>query len=458
MKDKNKPIVVKDLSKLDQVVKELKTPSLPSVPSLSSLADVVGEKVKAVRQIEEYVAGAVKFICACNKRLAACKDHLERKIVADEIAKPKADIEERLKDILCQEDKVFKTAAVVAYLKTSLSGQPASYDEACQIVNDLISRGLLTQDGSGPILIGYQHFSISPSFGLDAEDIAEINRVAAKFSRTLQTLENQRRQEQTKSMKEESEIDLEGALSGKTGKCLMYVPAEYHIDGDKKKWRGGGYLLIDFTKDDVVPLKASGAIERLVAQMAAMKVKLPKHTLLWQRHPGMGKSYDRVVKAVQNSHAVNRQQAEEIVRKTQALWWLIHRGINRFKENSLREAIRKKMAAAATITAQQFFGLNGTDKPVERIAERIALLQFRGVFRHEKGSIFEPFFLVKQENEDRNFFEVLEIPEHLQEILGEYVGKQFPTSNEYRECPEQLRRLIRAIRGQVEMEMAVRAD
>lgn len=455
MSKKKEQIVAKSFGQLDAVVKELKLkiPTLRSLPSLSGLANVVGEKVKAVRQIEEDVAGVVKFICASNNQLAACQDRLERKIVADEIAKPMAEMEAYLKDVLEQDDKVFKTAAAVAYLKTTFSGQPASYDEGRQMLADLTGRGLLAQAGSGPILIGYQHFTINPSFGLDVEDIAEINQVVAKFSRTLQTLENQRRQEQTKTMEEESEIELGVALSGNVGKCLVHVPAESYIDrrdGDKEKWRGGGNLLVDFRKEDVIPLKASGSIERLVAQMAAMKVKLPKHTLLWQCPPGMGKAYDRVVEAVENSHAVPRQQAEEIVRKIQALWWLIHRGINRFKENSLREAIRQEMAEAATITAQQFFGLNGSaGKPVEGTA----LLQFKGVFRQKnEDTIFEPFFLVKRgENEGKGFFEVTEVPEHLKEVLGEYVGKQFPTSSEYHECPEQLGRLIRAMRGQEEM-------
>lgn len=449
--DLRKAQEVDGLDRIDELANRivLSIPKLRALPDISNLSTT--ERVKAVKQTAEDVAAAVKFLGDAGRKMAGCTDHIERKVVADEIEEPVAETKEYLKNVFALEDRVYRSTIATAYLRASFSQQFRSYDEAAEMLNDLVDRGLLIDaDREGKIMMGYRRYNIG-DFGLDTEEIAEIGDIIARFSRTLITLENQRRKVRTEAMEQSSKISLaEALLTGKKGRCLVHVPAESYIDrrDNTERWRGGGDILLDFRDKDVFPIEASGSIERIVIEMLETNIRLGRHTLEWKNPPGYDpNSRRRVVDAIMDSLGLSFADANDYLRKVQTLWHLIHRGIKCLEENKAREAIREAMSAKASITAAVFFGLNGADD------KGTALLQFHGAFHQKDGpTMFEPFFLARKcEENDEEFFEIVEMPLHLQDALGQYVGQRFSTSDDFRSCPTQLGRLIRGMRGQTDM-------
>jgi hypothetical protein len=454
-KREKRTAAVNDMSQIGELARELELsiPKLPELPNLSDLDTTVEGMAKKAHEISDAVTNAVKFLNTATKQTVSYEDPFARKAAKAKTEKGMVEVRNYLKQVFELEDPVYRSAAAIAYLTAQFNQQFECYDEAIKMLNDLADRGLLTDAGKGgPILIGYTRYNISDGFGLDKDDIAQIGEIVAKFSRIMMTLEGDRRQVQAEAMKEESEITLDDARNGKNGKCLVHVPPESFVDRDKnERWRGGGKVLLDFQSKDVFPIRASGSIEGLLEQMVKMDIRLGRHTLAWDNPPGYGSgAFQRVAPAVMESLRISFEDAEEYVRKLQALWYLIRRGVKASKEKNVRAEVKAQLLNKADITPAQFFGLNGNSgKP----SNGTALLQFRGEFHQKDGpSLFEPFFLAtRRKDGDEEFFELTEVPEHLQEALGHLVGKKFSVADDYRDCPVQLGRLLRGMRGQEDM-------
>jgi hypothetical protein len=196
-------------------------------------------------------------------------------------------------------------------------------------------------------------------------------------------------------------------------------------------------------------LQASGAVEKLVADIAARKVQIPRHALTWKTQPGFWELVDSITRNLN----LRQKEAENYAKDLLTLWHMLRRGIEHKKEAEARKKAKDEMEAKAEISSLEFFGLNGTSggKPVEG---KKALLQFTGVTRLRNGQkLFNPFFLAtRMTEESKEFFEVVEIPPHLQKAFGKYIGKKLPL-NDRRACPE-LGNLVDKIRGQQEMAAA----
>jgi len=469
--------VVEGLDQLNKLAGRIKlrAPRLRALPDVSGKGQTVKEKIQTVKQIREDVGNAMAWLHSVAEEVASYDPETEdgrlgRRIAEEEYKGDVTETNTYLDDILASEDLLWKSAAAAAYIKSRLSGDFRTYQEAFDALRDLETRKLLAEAVNGAIRVGYKHYQVNPEFAIAPDDIAQFSGVIATFSKTLMGLVRQQRQEITKELQEQSEMSLEEAMAAanKDGKCLLAIPPESYIgQGGKEMWGGGGNLLVHFSAQKVVPLRATGSIERSVDDMLKLRVFLPRYTVSWGTAPASG--CDALAKAVswamanieiydkglKRKRTLNSDEAKEYVRLERLLWRWLNRTHKDLKAKKAMEAQRTEFSGKATIKPPEAFGLNG-DAGNPKYG--IALLEFNGTFRQSDGkSIPSPFLLVSlSEEEGQTMIEIVGLPRHLQSFLGEFAGKKYPVRDSFNSCPPQLRRMLRAIRGQVEMAMEVK--
>jgi len=134
---------------------KLSLPKLPMVPNLSGLNATVDEMNKAVQDINEGVANAVKFIDETYRAIDACKNNIELKVVKRAREATADKMQSYINDVLGHKDEILKAAAAVAYIRTVLSRQHDSEQEAREALAELGDHKLLVMSEKGPIIIGY---------------------------------------------------------------------------------------------------------------------------------------------------------------------------------------------------------------------------------------------------------------------------------------------------------------
>lgn len=439
---------------------KLSVPTFQALMDLDKLATTVAGKVEAAKKIQGSVADALKFLLDFHRAVATCKDRTERRFVLEEGQGKEAQANEHLSQVLGLKGGL-RTVAALAFLKTVLTMDYKHADEVHYMLKGLVAMGILVQsaDKGTPITIGYLHYKISPDFGLDAEDIAEVGAVVGKLSNHIKTLERQRREAMTKQMEAEADITLDEALEGKNGKCLVHVPSETFFrkvvdeatkqETQVKDRRGGGNVYFDFQPDSVVALKASGSVERLIADIARQKVSVPRHMLGLKKEEMTRGSLAR---SVGREFNLDREKAWDYAGNLMTLWHMLRRGIEDHQSKKQILHLKKAMEVEADITMLQFFGLNGSEGHPK---DGTALIEYGGKIKLRSGrKLFNPFLLVTRVTEDdKAFFEVAGVPPHLQDVFGQFEGKRFPMDGNYQECPE-LGDLLDEVQGQQEMAAA----
>lgn len=430
------------------------------VPKLGDLSGNFGDmdaEIEArsvgVQEISDGMANALAWLADAQKWVEDHTQRVKRKMAADKVAKKKQMTEEYVEACFSHEDSYFRSAAAMAYLRHSFSQTFKTAEDASAMLAGLETRGVLVKTGNnGQIMIGYQHYNVGQDFGIDPEDLAEITEAIAKFSRQLMQLVRQQRQEKAKEMADEADIDLAMVLKGKNGKCLLEVPAESYRDREgHEKWRGGGSLLAEFCEREVLPISGVGSIENAVKGMVEADVRLQRHTLVWDMPPASGKAaFERVLKGVMDTMGLSETEAERYINQMKAMWWLINRAVRAMEGKEAMQKLKEEFYSKADITATQLFGLNGSHKP----QNGTACLEFHGTF-HNKAN--QPalanliFLATGGEDGGEATIEVTEVPEHLNEVLGGFVGKKFPVKDNFSNCPAQLGRILRGIRGQLDL-------
>lgn len=436
---------------LGQKLAELKL-SVPTfdaaiLAKLEGTAGSVEGKMQAVGKVQEGVANALKLLHSARKQYVAyATDRLRLRFAKEELAAAEEKANNYLTQVL-QLKGALRSVAATSYITTSLTMEYASAEEVRAMLNELVDRGLLVSGGAGPvIIIGYGHYHIG-EFGFEKEDITKISKVANELSRIVKTMERERRDAMNKEMVTESTITLNQALAGQNGTCLVHVPAESYTDREgATKWRGGGDIFFEFGKTHIIPIRASGSVESLVHDIAQRDARLPRHSLTWKSAPG---HFAIVGSILRNDREITEPQADRLAKDVLTLWHMLRRGIKHAEEIKRIEADRVTMEKKSTITAEQFFGLNGTEG---QSVNGTVMLQFDGVIKSRDGQkIFNPFLLVTRGTEEGGgaFIEVVEVPPHLQLAFGSFAGKRFPADN-HQICPE-VSDLLGKIRGQREM-------
>lgn len=452
-KGQKKPDVV-GLENIGEAVKglKLKVPKLKLPKTdLEGLGASVEEKLANCEVISQDVANACEFLGRAEAFVSQYQDRKAQKIAKAQVATDVAEMTEYLNDTLRAKDIFYRQAAALAYLKSVLGQDFKSWEDAQATLKDLDERGLLVKTGSdGPIIINYQHYCVNDEFGMDADDIAEISEAVNAFDRLLKQLVRQHRRDAKQEAKEVANITFAEVVDGKNGTCLIPIPPEAYTDRDGQEgWYPGGELLATFTDEEVIPLKGIGSIEKKVSAMVKLGVRLPVYMLDKHQPPGWGlpSKFKRAQQAIATAHGLSDEDAVAFLKKEQALWFLLQRGYKALEHSRKVAEEKEDFGKKSTITDVQAFGLNGSASP----AEGTAFMQFEGAFRNGDAQVFDLFFLAdfSQDNGSRTI-RLTEVPEHLAEVIGGCTGT-YRTANDFSECPSTLRRVLRAIRSQVEM-------
>ena len=435
------------LELLGGVLSKLKigVPELEILNDMKTLKGTVAEKLAAVETIRGGIADALSFKLKAYRQYNACTDRVERKFVAEELEQSQLAADSYLKKVLEMEGSLGSVAAVT-YIKSVLTMEYETSKEVDMMLKDLVAKKLLVSKDKGcgeRVSIGYNWYEIG-DYGLDAEDIDEIVSVIEQFSKVVKTMERQRREAMNIEMAAKANISLADALLGCSGTCLVHIPAEAFELGGVTKWRGGGDVSLQFKDKYIKPVCASGSIERLIADIGSRGAELTRHSLTWNTAP----PFQGLVKDIQRNHPdFSRDVAEDYARDFMTMWHMLRRGIKHAENIVAQEASLQEMSKKAEISAIQFFGLNGNAIS----QEQAALLQFDGILKMKDVNLINPFFLATRKLDDgKDFIEVLEVPEHLNEYLGNITGKKFPINHR----DTLLGELIQKIKGQTEMAAA----
>ena len=376
---------------------------------------------------------------------------MKRRIAIDEWGRKEDEIHGFLEATLGHNVLYFKLAAAMSYLKYCFSLTFKSHEEASKMLVDLESRGLLVKDG--PIPIGYKKYRLG-DFGFEPEDAKELESLITSFTRKFMALEKQRRHNKSVAMEENSNITMDELWDGKIGKCFMQVPPECYENRDgETKWRAGGAIVVQATPKEVFPISATGGLEASVRDMRDIKVRLPRYSLKWDGPPGDGKNFGRVRDGVMRTHDVTEEEAQRYVNMMKVLWHLIHRAFKALDAKEKLGELNEEFRQRATISPETFFGLNGSDAP----KNGIVCLEYEGAFKDtDKLSIYNMFFLAERTEEDgRSVVSSVDMPPHTAEILGKLSGKRFSEGENFRELPAVLRRILHAIKGQMELALEI---
>lgn len=466
MSKKKEVTVANDLAGLKSAFKHLslKVPKLDEklTQDPSQHEEVVRQKVEGVGKIQEGMSSVLKYLDSAASWIAGHEGRLERKIAQQEIAGDIAEARDYLSTCLEAGEPIYRTAAAISYLKYAFGLSFKTQEDARAMLQDLIDKGLLVKTTSdpkdparGPIPIGYEHYDLG-DFGLDPEDVAEIQQAITKFSRSFMQLVYHDRVEQTQVAKEEADIDLAALIKGADGKCLLEVPPESYLDKSKtERWRGGGNVLVEARGNDIIPIVGIGSLAPVIASMKDREVKLGRYTLEWDTPPGYGKNFKRVVAAVMENRKVAEDIAEDYVKKIQSLWHIIRRARGAILQQEKLAQLKEELRLQADITAEQFFGLNGSGS----CQTGKALLEFKGAFKSKDNNpaIYSLFFLCERKEEaGKSAVRIVDAPEHVRKFLASCMDKDLAEGDNFKSLPRDLGRVLRGIRSQVEMAETVK--
>jgi hypothetical protein len=266
-------------------------------------------------------------------------------------------------------------------------------------------------------------------------------------------LVRQQRKEKTAEIKQDVNLTFEEFLEGKTqGKFLLEkIPAETYLQNGEAKWRGGGNFLLEVRGKEVLSVSGVGAIEKTVEQFVELDVRLPHYTLEWETPPGSGKdAFHRVKNGVMKTRNLGPDEAETYVRKMQAMWHIVTRGIDAKLQEKEMVALKEEYSERATVTPVQFFGLNGS---VSEEQTGVVFLEFEDAFKTGSKVICNIFFLGERvrDNSGVNYFEVLDAPPHVREFLGNLSFQSNEEGDSFFKLPPNLNKVLRAIRGKTDL-------
>ncbi len=396
------------------------------------------------------------------------KKQLRLKVSKQTIAERTAGILAYINECLNNQEPTFKRAAAVTYLNFQFGRQFKTLDEAAAMLRELQEKNLFVMDTKGSIKIGYQKYSISPDFGLEPDDSKKVETAVAQFAVSYLLFMNEGRKQKSTELAKKVTLSLEQFLQGVNGKFLLKVLPK-SLGPDPKRpgqdfWAPNGDLLLEVKtvkvagKDiqEIIPLEASGSIEKSVAKMKDLDIRLGHYTLVWDTPPGAGKAFQRVKETIMNFKRIPEKDAEECVKKTQALWHFITGTLDALAEEAEMAKLKEEFGKQARFLNDEFEELNPGAKG------GIQLFEFEGVFGHKQQDFRHVFFIGQRTIEDGvGYFEVLEAPDHVKELLsmdGTDCFQKLEEEENFFKLPLALGRLLRAIRGRVEMKRAVASN
>ena len=447
---------------------------LDDIGTIEGMADAIDAMEKAIPKTQESVKNSVFLLFEANKYIVAAKNQdaelksqgktaVRERIAKEVAAKYTVKAEACIAKVLGYTG-VLLAVGVLEYIKTAMSLVPESYEQGLAVLKDLQNRNILVTSGTGPVIrIAYLKFYLG-NFGFEPDDVKQISAAVDQFDRKQTTLLHEQRRQVAEKMQDEKQITLDEALNGKPGKVFLRVPAECFVRDGKDHWEGGGNVMFEFSRDGIKAVGATGKAEKSVKEAASLGVKIEWHMLDWgcefetdvKQYKIVGNKLvengtrkgtkkvpvpiaGELMSDVANDLNMSYDEALQYAKKLMAVWHMLDRGINEVAKLKEQAEAKETMAAKAQTGMFELFGLNGLEgqgKP--------ALLQMDGVYKMPRENLFNPFFLAERNGDNVT---VVEVPPHLNALLGEFVGKEFPMA----ECPGELGGMMRRILSQQEM-------
>ena len=448
---------------------------LDDIGTIEGMADAIKALDEAIPKTQESIKNSVVLLFEANKYIVAAQEQdvvlkaagqtaVKERIAREVAAKYTVKAESCIKKVLGYTG-VLLAIGVLEYIKTAMSLVPESFEQGRAVLKDLKDRGIINDSGTGPVIrVAYEKYFLATKFGFAPDDVKQISAAVDAFDRKQLTLLNEHRRQTNEAMKEESQIGLDEALSGKKrGKVLLRVPAECLIgDEGEEKWQGGGSVLFEFRSTGIRPLEATGKIEKSVKEAVGLGVEILWHMLDWgteipvRQFKLVGNDYveDDASKKVEILHVpvayelvpdigqnlhLGHNEALQYAKKLMAVWHMLDRGIREVDKMKEQAEVKAVMEAGARAGMFEFFELNGAKNE-----SKVTLLQMEGVYKTPTENLVNPFFLAERHGDTVT---VVEVPPHLSKLLGEFVGKEFATN----ECPGELGGMMRRILSQQEM-------
>jgi hypothetical protein len=409
----------------------------------ANLDEVVSEELDANEKNQGNIADALKRLIKNFRVVETCgADETKIRIVKVKQEKSEATCHNFIAEVLTEVTGVLKTLAARTVITTALSmGTECNSPKEVQFLIDiLVKHELLKTKAKGETVQIYHRTYGFGDYEFDRKDLASIRDAAEALYKALRPKEREWEKAKSMVMTETANIPLEEAIKGRTGLCLVHVPARMYtkdVRGQEFTKRSKkGDLLLRFEDKFIVPVSATGAISQSVTDIierGADQLLMRKSVeSLTEEPPFVGLARD-LGKRFGINLADDWSSAEDCAKDFLTLWRMIRRASEHIAETAQAKKSYEQMEKVAEITPAEFFGLNGT--PVQ---DKVALLYMDMVIdlaRDKQDDVYQPFFLVKRTTDNgQEYFEVTEIPSHLQSYLGKYVGKKF-LANDRNACP-----------------------
>lgn len=398
---------------------ELPKVDLTDPEQLAKIGQMTRERAESIRQWMAVKLPALEQISRLDREA--------REAAASQVAEVRKGIEEFLR----HQTPAYRRAAWLTLFSFEFSRNLSAHEDVGELLGDLLEQGYLREDSRGPLQLRDKRFTVSPESAFGEE---ETSQVKAAFDGLLQRVYEavgQAREAKSRVLRQRSTMNLDELAQGKPGTCTMEIPPERRENGaGPAQWLGGGTLTVFSSEGRISVLDASGAIERPVQEAARLKVFLLALAL--------GRDNPPFIRGLPPDEG----------RKVQLLWHLIRRAMAAEAQQRAIKQARDQLAAEATISAERFF--------LQR-EEGTVLAEFQGTWRSQEGStkcvISHLYFLVRREaKEEGPVISLVAIPGH--ENIPEFFancGKGYTEKGEdFEGIPHPLRRVLKAIRGQLE--------
>lgn len=312
-------------------------------------------------------------------------------------------------------------------------------------LNRLVERKILRLDQHGEIRgLKGARFSLAERFqALDEEYRQELTqKVAIAVGNQVTRL----REEVKKPVSQEADLTFEQFCEGVNGKALLNIPNQEEVVRGMKQLRPGGTLLVEIKDGNIFPVNGLDGIQKAIASMVEAEVFLDHRTLKQGHPPGWEGDFAEIMQDVMEDQKISQELATAYVRKMQAFWYLIQRGMKAKAKELEINALRQLLAEDTTLTGSEFYGINGEAQT------GTVFLNYHGVFMFKGTSCPDLFMVVERscDEEGVNYIEVIDAPEHVRKFLGERLFKvKFQEGEDFNLLPPLLERIFRAIKPNI---------
>lgn len=412
----------KVLRSLDDL-RQIEFISLPELPEIDLSPENLENQAEVIRKGKRRISGWIKNILPKLEEIAVASPEAQE-LAAKEVNK----ITSTLEDYLNHKTLAYRRTAWEALLTHEFSKEFSTREEVINHLQSLVEKGYLTEDSKGPLRTYGKRYDIPVQSQLTDQKKEEIRKLFISFTSRAWARDGIKR---ARDIRQEANLTSHDLMAGKTGKYVGFLSPKKVEEKNSIFWLSGGAILVESDGRKVKPIKATGDIAFAIEKVKKLGVYLSINSLKQERPPfiqGLEPEKDKKIKF---------------------FWHLLKRSFQEEKIFKKIEEEKKFLNQKTTLSAEEWFL---EQKP------GICLAEFQGIWEKknpENGEIIDQiphlFFLIERRKEKgETKICPLEIPKHLEKLLGSLGGKEFSEKGtKFEGCPQPLQAILRAIFGQV---------